>query len=76
MTHALTLSSETLSTLSQRGLPVLALVAVNFAVCVTKWTTRRRTRIALSKLDAHLLADVGLTRDEADTEASRAFWRV
>lgn len=76
MTHALTLSSETLSILNQRGLPVLALAAVQFAVCVTKWATRRRTRIALSNLDAHLLADVGLTRDEADTEASRAFWRV
>ncbi|MGB3246277.1 MAG: DUF1127 domain-containing protein [Sulfitobacter sp.] len=76
MTHALTLSTETLSILNQRGLPVLALMAVKFAVCVTKWATRRRTRIALSKLDAHQMADVGLTPEQAFSEAARVFWRA
>ena len=76
MTHALTLSTETLGILNQRGLSVLALLAVNFAVCVTKWATRRRTRIALSKLDAHLLVDVGLTREQANAEAARVFWHA
>lgn len=67
--------TETLSILSQHGTPVAAKLAVAFAVLVTKWATRRRTRLALSKLDAHLLRDVGLTPAIADDEARRVFWR-
>ena len=76
MTHALTLSSEAMSILNQRSLPFVAAIAVHFAVSVTKWATRRRTRIALSKLDAHLLADVGLSEGQRDSEAARPFWRA
>ena len=32
----------------------------------------RRQRHALSELDAHLLRDIGKTRDEAHTETSRS----
>ncbi len=74
MTHALTLSTEALGILNQRGLPVLALIAVNFAVCVTKWATRRHTRRALTTLEPWQLKDVGLTPEQAKTEAARAFW--
>ncbi len=76
MTHALTLSSEMMTTLNTRGLPVAALLAVKFAVCVTKWATRRNTRRALKQLQPWQLRDVGLTRDEALTEASRVFWKA
>lgn len=76
MTHAMTLSSEAMNILNQRSLPIVAALAVQFAVCVTKWATRRRTRIALSKLDAHLLRDVGLTQGQRDSEAARLFWRA
>jgi len=76
MTHALTLSSEALSILNQRSLPVVAALSVQFAVCVTKWAMRRRTRIALSKLDTHLLQDIGLTQGQRDAEAARMFWRA
>ncbi|MCX7288603.1 MAG: DUF1127 domain-containing protein [Rhodobacterales bacterium] len=34
----------------------------------------RRTRLGLARLDDHLLADIGLTRDQAETEASRSVW--
>jgi uncharacterized protein YjiS (DUF1127 family) len=34
----------------------------------------RRSRRALARLDDHLLADIGLTRLEAATEAARPHW--
>ncbi|MGB7243382.1 MAG: DUF1127 domain-containing protein [Sulfitobacter sp.] len=77
MANALTLPTETLTYLNQtRALPVLALIAVRFAVCVSKWTTTHRTRRALKQLDDAALRDVGLTREQALTEAHRVFWRV
>lgn len=76
MTRALTLSTEMLTTLNTRGLPIAAILAVKFAVCVTKWATRRRTRAALRQLETWQLRDVGLTRDDAVTEASRVFWKA
>lgn len=39
------------------------------------WRLRRRTRFALSRLDARLLADAGLSEPEAAAEASKPFWR-
>ena len=74
MALAVTLSTEALGILNQRSLPVLALIAVKFAVCVTKWGTRRRTRRALATLEPWQLRDVGLTPEQAKTEAARAFW--
>lgn len=34
----------------------------------------RRQRLALSRLDAHLLDDIGVSRDEAEDEVGRPFW--
>jgi uncharacterized protein YjiS (DUF1127 family) len=36
---------------------------------------RRRDRRLLAQLDAHLLRDIGLSPDEAETEATKPFWR-
>ncbi|SPF77305.1 hypothetical protein ALP8811_02330 [Aliiroseovarius pelagivivens] len=36
----------------------------------------RRERAALSQLDAHRLDDLGLTREQAQREASRPIWDV
>lgn len=33
-----------------------------------------RSRKALARLDPHLLRDIGLTHDEARTEAARPLW--
>ncbi|WP_370401507.1 DUF1127 domain-containing protein [Sulfitobacter sp. JB4-11] len=75
MAHARTVSTDALGILSQPGLPFAARWAVTFAVCVTKWSIRTRTRRALSQLEPWQLADVGLTPEQAFTEASRAFWQ-
>lgn len=56
-------------------LPLVAEFALFVAVSTTKWTMRRRTRLALKQLEPHQLHDIGLTRQEALDEATRAFWR-
>ena len=75
MTHARPATADAHGILNQPGLPVVATLAVNFAVCVTKWSIRYRTRRALGQLEPWQLSDVGLTPEQAMTEASRAFWR-
>ena len=76
MTQTLTPHTKALATLSQPGIPVAALIAVKFAVCVTSWATRHRTRQALRQLEPWQLRDVGLTPAEAEHEASRVFWKA
>ncbi|MBP0615476.1 DUF1127 domain-containing protein [Jiella mangrovi] len=39
-----------------------------------KWT-RRRSRLALSELSDCQLRDIGVSRQEALTEAGKPFWR-
>lgn len=75
MAQALTLSPEALGILNQRALPLVALVAVKLAVCLTTWVTRARTRRALARLEPWQLRDVGLTPEQAADEASRVFWK-
>ncbi len=36
---------------------------------------RYRTRVAIARLDAHLLRDIGVTFSEAEQEANKPFWR-
>ncbi|QUJ77592.1 DUF1127 domain-containing protein [Sulfitobacter albidus] len=77
MTHAETRLSTALTLLNgAQDLPLAAVVSVKFAACVTKWATRRRTRLALKALEPWQLQDVGLTPDAADTEAAKVFWRA
>lgn len=76
MTQTLTLSTDAVAILNQRGTPVLAVLAVKFAVCVTKMTTRRRTRRALAQLEPWQLRDVGLTPREAHDEQIKVFWKA
>lgn len=46
------------------------------AVCTALlWQQRRRTRLQLDHLPAHLLRDVGLTEDDARFERNKPFWR-
>jgi uncharacterized protein YjiS (DUF1127 family) len=61
---------------SQARLPLVASVALRFAVVVTKWDTRRKTRRALHHLEPHLLHDIGLDQLSALAEASKPFWRA
>jgi uncharacterized protein YjiS (DUF1127 family) len=38
------------------------------------WHSRSRQRDALSRLDDHLLADIGITREVQLVECSKPFW--
>ncbi|MDE4174530.1 DUF1127 domain-containing protein [Phaeobacter sp. PT47_59] len=60
---------------TQPTLPVLAQVAVEVAVLVTKWSLRHRSRKQLRGLSQEQLQDIGLTRAEAHYEATLPFWR-
>jgi uncharacterized protein YjiS (DUF1127 family) len=60
---------------AQAKLPLLAHLAVNFAVAVTSWETRRKTRRTLKYLEPHLLHDIGLDRSSAQAEAAKPFWQ-
>lgn len=37
---------------------------------------RQRQRRALAKLDERMLRDIGLTRDQAQAEARKPFWKA
>ncbi len=77
MTRTTEISSDTLAYLGAvRQVPTVARIAVTFAVCLSKWATRRQTRRALKQLDAWQLTDVGLTPLEAQREADKAFWQA
>ncbi|WP_347310211.1 DUF1127 domain-containing protein [Defluviimonas sp. SAOS-178_SWC] len=42
---------------------------------VNEWSGRRRSRLALSRLDDRLVRDIGLDRALCEDEALRPFWR-
>ena len=71
--HVITLA-DSLKTSGGYPLPLLARIAMQFAVIVTTWDMKYRTRKQLLQLDAHLLRDIGIERSAADTEARRPFW--
>jgi uncharacterized protein YjiS (DUF1127 family) len=60
---------------TQAAFPLLAQVAVQVAVLVTKWSLRHRSRTQLRRLSDEQLRDIGVTRAEAHYEATLPFWR-
>ncbi|MGB3279476.1 MAG: DUF1127 domain-containing protein [Pseudorhodobacter sp.] len=64
---------ETLT--AHRPLPPLAAVAFALAVTILKWEQRRQSRRALKRLNSYMLKDIGLTREDADLECDKPFWR-
>jgi uncharacterized protein YjiS (DUF1127 family) len=42
---------------------------------LARWYQRRRQRLDLAELDDHLLADIGVTREEVRRECAVPFWR-
>jgi len=56
-------------------LPPFARVAFGIANAVLGWELRRTTRARLAMLDTRLLADIGLTAQDAEQESARPFWR-
>ncbi|HJO69795.1 MAG TPA: DUF1127 domain-containing protein [Rhodospirillales bacterium] len=43
---------------------------------IDEWHERARQRHRLATLDARMLADIGVTRAEALSEADRPFWQA
>lgn len=75
MTHVTEYASPLAYLNSRPALPMVAEMAIGFAVLVTKWSVRRRTRRQLIQLNAHQLRDIGLHREEAMREGTLPFWR-
>ncbi|WP_235829859.1 DUF1127 domain-containing protein [Frigidibacter oleivorans] len=46
------------------------------AVTIADYRLRRATRLALRRLDARLLRDIGVAPDHAAHEAEKPFWRA
>jgi uncharacterized protein YjiS (DUF1127 family) len=42
---------------------------------IARWKARRAGRLALLELDDHLLADIGVTREQMLRETRKPFWR-
>ncbi len=55
---------------------VLARVLVRAAVVAATWDQRRRTRKHLRDLPDHMFNDIGLTAEQAQSEAAKYFWRA
>jgi uncharacterized protein YjiS (DUF1127 family) len=39
------------------------------------WANRSRQRKQLARLDAHMLADIGITAEQAKVEMAKPFWK-
>ena len=61
-------------TTATRALPLAARLATVLRLDGQVWA-RRRTRLALGRLDAHLLKDIGLDPMTAQEEAGKPFWQ-
>jgi uncharacterized protein YjiS (DUF1127 family) len=55
-------------------LPLAALRLSRLRSLISDRIALARSRRGLRRLDDHLLRDIGLTRQEAEAEASRAAW--
>lgn len=74
MSHALIATHiQTLN--DAHSLPLLARWSVAFAVAVTKWDKRYRTRKHLARLSDQHLRDIGLDQASARLETTKPFWR-
>ncbi len=54
--------------------PDLAAIAAVRALIL--WHKRSRDRARLAAMEPYLLRDIGLTREQADSEAAKPFWRA
>lgn len=64
-----------LETLIGRPLPPVSLALFNLARLFLVWEERRVTRRALSRLDPHMIRDVGLAPEAVTNETAKPFWQ-
>ena len=74
--HMMTADKHLAYLTAQNRIPAASVIALRVAVVLSKWATRRRSRLALQQLTPDQLRDVGLTPADASFEARRVFWRV
>jgi len=55
--------------------PVLEIPGTGIITAVWQWFQTGRQRQALSELDPHLLADIGLSSEDVRAELAKPFWR-
>lgn len=58
------------------SLPQVSRTLSGFAQTAQTWRARYAGRRALKGLDAHLMADVGLTSDQVEAESAKLFWQA
>lgn len=61
---------------SRVEIPVLAAVILKVAHTLVVWSERSKSRKQLRSMDAHRLADIGVTAHQALTEYLKPFWKV
>jgi uncharacterized protein YjiS (DUF1127 family) len=61
--------------LHSHPLPPLSRLAFAIVNRLAQWEIRRHTRTALTRLEPHLLRDIGLTEQQAAAEISKPFWQ-
>lgn len=57
---------------------VWAVRAIKLTGCVSRWRERhfyRRDLARLSSVAPHMIDDIGLTKDEVESELAKPFWR-
>ncbi len=72
---ARTVEHTPLETLIGRPLPPVSRALFNLARVVLVWEQRRQTRRAMSRLDGHMMHDIGLAPDTVADETAKPFWR-
>ena len=60
---------------SGTSLPPVSAALYALANLVWTWEERRITRAALTRLDAHMLHDIGLSDRQAEAETAKPFWQ-
>lgn len=68
-----TISSESKNVIR---LPVAKAMATSHGSLIGGWFARYKSRQALRALDDHLLDDIGLSREQAEQEAAKPFWKA
>jgi uncharacterized protein YjiS (DUF1127 family) len=58
------------------GCAICGMTMIDIAACFAIWLRRARTRRHLRALEAHRLADIGLSEGDRCREGSKWFWQI
>ncbi|MEM7241872.1 MAG: DUF1127 domain-containing protein [Pseudomonadota bacterium] len=60
----------------RNDVPALGTVLINAVYAISLWSARARQRKELSRMNHHMLDDIGVTEAMRDTECAKPFWRI